>query len=202
MAAGPRRSPQEAGREPGRGPAVPEPRCSAAPVTRGGGAVVRPAPLRATEPVPRAPTQPSQSGTQQETQVGRPDEGHGGAGRLLAVCGHSPEPAGAGVPAAQGGQTRGPSAPDPAGPGAATAALPGRAEAAREARSSGCFGPGGSTSSSLRPAACQDVAAAVPSPVHPHALGSCSLLPCSDRVPGGLSPQRSSRGSFCYRCLK
>lgn len=202
VASGPRRNPQEASREPGRGPAVPEPRCSAGPVTLGGGAVVWPAPLRATEPLPRATTQPSQSGPPQETQVGRPDEGHGGAGRLLAVCGHSAEPAGAGVTAALGGQTGGPSAPAPPGPGAATAALPGGAEAAREARSSGCFGPGGSTSSSRRPAACQDVTTAVPSPVYPHALGSCSPLLCSDRFPGGLSPQRSICGSFCYRYLK
>lgn len=146
-----------------------------------------PALLWATEPVPWAPTQPPQSGPPQETQVGRPDEGHGGAGRLLAVCGHSPEPAGPGVTAVQGGQTRGPTAPDPPRPGAAAAALPGGAEAPREAGSAGCFGAGGSGSSSRRPAACQDAVTAVPAlgTLVPSAAAPCCsalLRRCSRRT--------------------
>lgn len=183
VAPGPRRSPQEAGRGPGRGAALPEPRWTAGPVTLGGGAVVRPAPLWATEPVPWASPEPPQSWPPQETQIGRPDTGRAGAGRLLAVCGHSPEPAG--VPAGQGGQAGAATAPDPARPGAATAALPGGAEAAREAGSARCLGPGGSARSSRRPATGQDVATAAPcAPPRPR---SCSLLP---------SPAQCSRRNF------
>lgn len=187
----PRRSPQEAGRGPGRGPEVPEPRWTAGPVALRGGAVVWPAPLWATEPVPWAPPQPPESGPPQETQVCRPDEGRGGAGRLLAVRGHSPEPAGAAVTAEQGRQTGAPTVPDPPRRGAAPAAPPGSAEAAREAGSAGRFGPGCSAAPARRPAPCQDIATAVPSPVHPLALGSRSLLlsPApSDGAPGARFP--------------
>lgn len=164
-----------------------EPRWTAGPVALRGGAVVWPTPLWATQPVPWAPTQPPQSGPPQETQVGRPDEGLGGAGRLLAVCGHSPEPAGAAVTAVQGGQTGAPTVPDPPRPGAAPAALPGSAEATREAGSAWCFGPGGSAAPARRPAACQDVATAVPSPVHPR-QPLPPAQPSSDRAPGAHFP--------------
>lgn len=191
---GPRGSPQEAGGRPGRGPEEPEPLRTAGPAGRRGGAVVWPAPLRATEPVPWAPTQPPQSGPPQETQVRRPDQGRGGAGRPLAVRGHSPEPAGAAVPAGRGGQAGAPPAPEPPRPGAAPAALPGHAEAAGPAGSAGRFGPAGSAGSAAaarRPAACQDVATALPSPARPRQPLPCPAL--LRRCSGGLSLQHSSR---------
>lgn len=182
---GSRRSPPKPGTEPGRDPALPQPRRNAGPAALGGGTVGGPAPLRDTEPVPWAPSERPQSGPAQETQVSRADGGHAGAGPLLAACGRSPEPAGA-------AEQRGHAGPEPARPGAA-------AEAIWEAGSAG--GPG---SSGRRAAAGQDLAALVPCEPSCPRQPLPPAQPCSALLPEDLpsfqhSSRGSSQGSLCCR---